>query len=125
MRDGDPMEAELKQVSWAEPTPLDQYQPDPTKPFSVEVTLHIGPKDGRGVDLFYVDVSNPAFLSVQLNAEGARLLQHTILVDDFLITDVERIVRDFCRTCTGETWHEVALLLMRLGRWEYEGILTP
>jgi hypothetical protein len=117
------MEAELKQISWAELTPLDQYQPDPTKPFSVEVTLHIGPKDGRGAELFYVDVSNLAFLSVELSA-GARLLQHTILVEDFVITDVERIVRDFCRTCKGQTWHEVALLLMRLGRWEYEGMLT-
>jgi len=121
----DLIEAEFKGISWLESYPIDQYQPDPSRPFSIELSLRIGPKGLPGEEIFLVDVSNALFLSNEARDLGPHLVVSTILVQTFSVAVVERIVRDFCKTCRGRTWHEVALLLMRLGRWEYEGMATP
>jgi hypothetical protein len=121
----DLIEAEFKGISWLENYPIEQYTPDPSKPFSIELTLRIGPKGQRGEELFLVDVSNALFLADEARERGPHVVVSTIVVEEFSVAGVERIVRDFCKTCRGQTWHEVALLLMRLGRWEFEGMATP
>ncbi len=119
------IEAEFRGFEWLEDYPIEQYSPDPSRPFSIELTLLIGPKGLPGEEIFLVDVSNALFLSEELREIGARVLSSTILVEEFSVAVVEGVVREFCRTCRGQTWHEVALLLMRLGRWEYEGMAVP
>ncbi len=118
----DTIEAEFKGISWLESFPIEQYAPDPARPFSIELGLRIGPKGRPGEEIFFVDVSNALFLSDEAHNLGPRLVVSTILVETFSVEGVEQIVRDFCKTCRGRTWHEVALHLMRLGRWEYEGM---
>lgn len=119
------IEAEFKAIDWLEPYPIEEYRPDPSKPFSVELTVLIGPKSLPGEEIFLVDVCNPLFLAEELNHGGPRLVATTIVVREFSVPIVEQIVRDYCKNCRGETWKEVALLLMRLGRWEFEGMVTP
>jgi hypothetical protein len=119
------IEPEFKAIDWLEDFPIEQYAPDPSKPFSIELSLIIGAKGLPGEDVFFVDVSNALFLACQARDLGPQLVVSTILVEEFSVAEVERIVRDFCKKCRGKTWHEVALLLMRLARWEYEGMETP
>lgn len=122
---GEFVEAEFKGISWVETYPIEEYSPDPTKPFSIELTLLIGPKGLPGEEIFLVDISNILFLAQELNELGPRLLATTIMMREFSVMAVEKIVRDYCKTCRGHTWRDVAILLMRLGRWEFEGIITP
>lgn len=124
MMGDDLIEAEFKGISWLENYPIEQYIPDPSKPLSIELTLRIGPKGLRGEELFLVDVSNALFLADEARERGPHVVVSTIVVQEFSVAGVERIVRDFCKKCRGRTWHEVALLLMRLGRWEYERMAT-
>jgi hypothetical protein len=92
---------------------------------SIELSLRIGPKGQRGEELFLVDVSNALFLADERASAGRISSLARLSFEKFTVARVERIVREFCKTCRGQTWHEVALLLMRLGRWEYEGMATP
>jgi Immunity protein 8 len=117
------VEAEFKGITWLEDIPIEEYDPDPGKPFSIELSVLIGPKDAPGEELFLVDVSNALFLRQEAAHSGPRLVVSTILVERFRVDAVERIVRSFCAGCRGESWHEVALKLTRLGRWEYEGLV--
>jgi hypothetical protein len=119
------VQAEFRSISWLEPYPIEQYKPDPSEPFSIELTVLIGPKGLQGEEIFYVDVSNVLFLEQELRHSGPHAISSTILVDEFSVEAIERILREFCGTCRGRTWHDVALMLMRLGRWEYEGMETP
>lgn len=125
MKGGGSVEAEFKGITWLENFPIDQYAPDPSKRFSITLSMYIGPKDLPGAEIFYVDVSNGHFLADEVRACGSHVVRSTILVEEFSVVEIERVVREFCKTCHGETWHEVTLLLMRLGRWEYEGMATP
>ena len=122
---GEFIQAEFRGISWIEPYPIQQYCPDPAMPFSIELALLIGPKDLPGEELFLVDISNALFIAQEIDELGPRLLATTIVMREFSVAAVERIVRDFCTKCRGKTWHDVALLLMRLGRWEFEGMATP
>jgi hypothetical protein len=118
------IEAEFRGITWLEDFPIEQYAPDPTRPFSIELSVNIGPKGLPGEEIFLVDVSNALFLANEVTSRGPHVVASTILVEAFSVADVERIIRAFCATCRAETWPEVALLLMRLGRWEYEGMVT-
>ncbi len=86
------------------------------------MALRIGPKGLPGEEIVLVDVSNALFLAEEARDLGPRLVVSTIVVETFSVAVVERIVREFCKTCRGSTWHDVALRLTRLGRWEYEGM---
>lgn len=120
---GELIEAEFRDIEWLEETPIEQYKPDPTKAFSIELQVLIGPKGGRGEEIFLVDVSNALFLADEVRARGPHVAVSTIVVDEFRPAEIERVIREFCATCRGRTWREVVACLMRLGRWEYEGMV--
>jgi immunity protein 8 of polymorphic toxin system len=79
--------------------------------FDLLVELTIGPKGGYGEEVFHLRVISAAYVAEQ--------------VRDWSLGDLNRVLTEYCRSATGDTWDEVALKLCRIMDWEFEDYKTP
>lgn len=91
--------------------------------FMYPVLMFVGARGEPGEEQFQVIVCSPEWLAAQVRRKGKIYDGRHHLVVDVASFDRQR-VRDWLATrvgeFTGETWHEVAQQVGRLGRWEYE-----
>ena len=84
--------------------------------------LMVGPNDGPGEESFDVEVCTPEWLARRCAAEGFVDGRHTVVttVDAFTEDGLRSFLARRVETLSGETWHEVAGKVARLGFWEFE-----
>lgn len=84
--------------------------------------LMIGPSDGPGEESFDVEVCTPDWLARRCAAEGFVEGRHTVFttVDTFTEHGLRAFLTRRVENTSGETWHEVAEKVARLGLWEFE-----
>ena len=111
------MQAELKALYSPDVDPLKDFSPD--GPFGILVTAVAGPHGADGQESFDFILCTPDWFLGQINSEFT-LGRHYLFVRRYDYRKLENFVREYCSTCTGDTWEEVAGRIGRLGHWEFE-----
>lgn len=94
---------------------------DPAE-FLLLARLFVGPSDGPGEESFDVEVCTPQWLARRCAAEGFVDGRHTVIttVDTFTEDGLRSFLTRRVESASGDTWHEVAEKVARLGLWEFE-----
>jgi hypothetical protein len=84
------------------------------------VVLHAGPSDGPGSETFHIEVVTLTGVAARVARDRIVTGRHLLIVEDINQRRIERFIEDRLRRISGETWHDVALKIGRLGYWEFE-----
>lgn len=111
------LKAELRRLHSPDVRDLEKYTPD--GPFGILVQAMIGPLGRQGEESFDIVVCTPDWF-----AEHMRLPivsgRHFLFVVRYCYEEIWGYVMNFCASCEGATWPEVAQRVGRLGKWEFE-----
>jgi hypothetical protein len=114
------MKAALKSYSSPDVYSLPDYVPDNKKSFGFLLQLFVGPADGDGHESFDVIVCTPKWLSDTHNKDEVVIGRHYLIVFEYNFARIMEEIEAYLDLCIGETWHEIALKVARLGYWEFE-----
>jgi hypothetical protein len=84
------------------------------------VVLHAGPSDGPGSETFHIEVVTVTGVAARVARDRIVTGRHLLIVEDINQREIERFIEDRLRRISGETWHDVALKIGRLGYSEFE-----
>lgn len=113
------MRPQLKRVHSPDVDDLGSHLPVDPKRFVVLVQLMVGPA-GDGEESFDLVVCTPAWLSEQLEKNVAVDLRHHLLVASWDWEPILQHIESALAEIDEPTWPEVAAVVGRLGRWEFE-----
>lgn len=113
------MRPQLKRVHSPDVDDLVNYLPVRHDRFGVLVQLIIGP-EGEGEESFDVVVCSPGWLHDQLEEKWVINLRHHLLVASWDWQRILRHIESALAEIDEPTWPEVATVVGRLGRWEFE-----
>ena len=114
------MKPEIKSIYSFDVEDLETYKPtDPTS-FAFHLRLIAGPQSEPGEESFDMKVCTPKWLLENHGAEEVIIGRHLLIVMEYNYRRIVKRIKEFCDTCTGDTWTEVAEKLSRLGYWEFE-----
>jgi hypothetical protein len=114
------MKAVLKGYSSPDVDALPDYAPENKKSFGFLLQLFVGPDDADGYEAFDVVVCTPKWLADTHGKDEVVIGRHYLIVFAYNFERIMEEIEAFLDTCTGATWHEVALKVGRLGYWEFE-----
>ncbi len=112
---------ELKHILSPDIDDLGTYYPEDAESFGFLLQLIIGPKNQEGAESFQVTVCTPAWLSRNFSKDEIVLGRHYLILFGYNYQRLINRINKYLQHCSGETWHEVALKVGRLGLWEFEG----
>ena len=99
---------------------LSSYEPPDPDSFALLLQIIVGPGDGEGEESFDAVVCTRRWFSEHRSGDDIVAGLHHIFVTRFDLAQLQRFVESFIKGCAADTWHEVALKLGRLGRWEFD-----
>ena len=79
----------------------------------------IGPLGADGEESFDIMVCTPEWFSAEMK-ENIVSGRHFIFIKQYKYQELKAFIEDYCASCEGRSWSEVALKLSRLGHWEFE-----
>lgn len=97
-----------------------QYRPQDPECFALPVTAIVGPKDGPGEETFDFLVCTPQWLAAVADDRGHIWGRHHLVLPRWSYDAVLQAISRLCERAEGADWHNVADLLGRYGRWEFE-----
>jgi hypothetical protein len=112
------MKAQLKRLHSPDVHDLRAFVPETPGLFSLFVQAMIGSDDDDSFESFDLIVCSPDWLLSQADRAPVIGWQHLIMAR-YDYDALFRAIQDFCETCEGATWSEVATKVGRLGRWEF------
>ncbi len=80
----------------------------------------IGPKGEPGEESFDVTICTVGWLTDRIHEARIVDLRHHVLVASYDYLRLERYLLRQVSACEGPSWPEVAALVGRIGRWEFE-----
>ena len=86
----------------------------------IGLVLHVGPIDGPGEEMFFVNVCTPAALAGLLARDGLLVGRHYLFVEHVNVGRIEDFINDRLRRLDGDTWTQLASKVARIGHWEFE-----
>lgn len=99
------------------------WWPENEDNFSFWVQILAGPEDGEGGDLFEIQVCTPKWIIENIEESSVIIGSGRIIMIKYDWQRLEAIVREWVRSWEAESWHELALRIARIGRWEFDGII--
>lgn len=114
------MKAVLKALISPDAQNLAEYIPPDKASFGLLFQLLIGPEGEEGFESFQTVVCTPKWLTDTHGKDEVVIGRHYLIVFAYNFERIMEEIQAFLDTCTGETWHEVALKVGRLGYWEFE-----
>ena len=117
------MKPQLKAQDCTDHDPIEEYHPDDPASVDYWLCLHIGPADGRGADMFYVNILSEA-AAYELDADALARRKKIVLAEyswDAVMHAVDQIL---CEV-DGPSWHEIARQLSQRFAWEFENYHEP
>src|SRR5947209_3375829 len=88
--------------------------------FRVVLDLSIGGQDNSASDLFYLTVCSPKWLEKYVAENGPCFGHGFLIVDSFNISVIRSRIEKLLSTISGHDWLEVAHILSKFMRWEFE-----
>ena len=110
---------ELKEI-FSSDVDFNSYWPENTRCFSLWLQLAIGSKESDGADNFQLHVCTPEWIEKQIKERNGMFPINTLIVGEYDPMQIETLIRDYCASCIGETWEDVAKQLAKIARWEFE-----
>jgi hypothetical protein len=99
---------------------LDSFRPTEADNFCVFIQAMFGSSDDIGEESFDILVCSPRWIEEKIRKDGPVIGRHHIIVNEFNIDVIRGVILRFASECKGSTWHDIALKLSRLGKWEFE-----
>lgn len=103
---------------------LDTYVSADPADDALLVQMLIGPadedRDSDSAESFDVLVCTPRWLAREASTHGPTVGRHHLVVDSLEIPIALEFLRARVAEATAPTWHELALQLGRIGKWEFE-----
>ena len=93
--------------------------PDPSG-FGFLLQIMVGPVGQEGEESFDVQVCTPAWLEQRYGLDSIVVGRHHLIVFKYEYKAIEAFIKEYVARCSGNTWHDVAMKVGRLGRWEFE-----
>jgi len=113
------MKAEIKEFHSPDVDDLASWRPE-TESFQVFIQLLIGTKGERGEEAFNLLVCSPSWLAEEVRKVGVVDGRHMFVVDTWNWPVISRYFRRRVTNVEAEDWDSLALILGRIGMWEYE-----
>ncbi len=114
------MKAEIKNIYSTDIVNLREYRPPNAESFSFQLRVIAGPQFEEGEESFDLTVCTPKWLLDNHRKDDVIIGRHYLIVMEYNYQRIEKTITEFCNTCVGATWTEVAEKLGRLGHWEFE-----
>jgi Immunity protein 8 len=111
------VQAELKKLHSPDVLDLMKFQPE--GPFGFLLQAMVGPLGSNGEESFDVMVCTPEWFSADMKSDIVSG-RHFLFMRRYDYRALKNFIREYCASCHGESWHEVARRLDRLGQWEFE-----
>jgi hypothetical protein len=118
------MRGELKRLHSPDIYDLKNYRPEEPDNFGFLLQAMIGPANQEGEESFDMVVCTPEWLKRNHTAEIV-LGRHHLIVFEYDYEGLAGYIAAYAKKCTGESWQEIAQLLCRLGKWEFEDYREP
>lgn len=99
---------------------LESYTPTDAGDVGVLVQIMAGPADRPGEESFDVVVCTPRWLAGRADADGPIIGRHHLVVEAWDWPRIRAFLTDEVETHEAPTWQELAGLIGRVGRWEFE-----
>jgi hypothetical protein len=99
---------------------LADFQPDDPEVWGILLQVLVGPENAAGEESFDLTVCTPRWLANQLDVYEMLWGRHYLLLKRYDWERLEPFLRGQFEGVEGETWLEIADLLGRFGRWEFE-----
>jgi hypothetical protein len=80
----------------------------------------VGPADGPGEESFDVMPCTPNWLKSWIRSHGPTIGRHYLVVERYDLPQVRKYLTSVIEAEHGRTWHELALRINRIGKWEFE-----
>ncbi len=114
------MKAEIKSIYSFDIDDLEGHRPPNEESFSFHLRVIAGPDSEPGEESFDLTVCTPKWFLDNCGREDVIIGRHYLIVMEYNYQRILKRITDFCETCVGSTWTEVAEKLGRLGYWEFE-----
>ncbi len=98
---------------------IDNASVDSKVAFCILVQAMFGPANTDGEESFDILVCNVKWVEQRLT-DGPFSGRHYLIVSHFDPSQIRAFLNDFAGSCSGQNWHEVAVKLGRIGKWEFE-----
>lgn len=104
------------------------FDPDPRElsanpaEFAFLARLYVGPSDGPGEESFDVQVCTPEWLAARCDEQGFVDGRHIVVttLGGYSEPSLRAFLTGRVENQSGESWHEVAEKVARMGLWEFE-----
>ncbi len=112
--------AQVRAIRTSDMDDLAQYTPPDPKRFCVSVRAMVGPEAGKGEESFDINVCTPEWLAEVCRAEGFVIGRHYLIVEQYDVAYLRRLITELIQKCEGNSWRDVAEKVSRIGFWEFE-----
>jgi|ERR1044071_1200900 hypothetical protein len=114
------MRAAIRRLHSPDIDDLARYQPTEPDRFGFLLQIFVGPENGPGEESFDVVVCTPLWILDRYSREEIVEGRHMLVVFEYNYRRLEEFINAKVAHAVGATWEDVAMLLSRLGRWEFE-----
>jgi hypothetical protein len=111
--------AKLKGLYSPDINELETWSPDGTS-FGFPLEALIGPSESEGAESFSMTVCTPDwFANEGMSGQAIMSGNHTLFVTEHDYRALWQFIERAAQRSEGNNWHEIALKLSWLGRWEF------
>lgn len=114
------MRAVIRRFHSPDADDLETWAPPDPECFGLLVQALVGPLDGEGEESFDFIVCNPEWLRRKGGSDAAVLGRHHLLLFEYDFEKIREAIESVVCSAEGQDWREVAMLIARHGRWEFE-----
>jgi len=109
--------AQLKRLTSTDVPSLESFRPEDA--FGIYILAMIGPAGSDGEESFGITVCTPEWFEQNMK-RSVRSGRHHLFVREYDYEQLKRFLTEYCSTCMGNSWTEVAEKVARIGYWELE-----
>lgn len=114
------MKPVLKTIYSPDVNSLEKFQPKDPNNFSILIQAMVGPDGEEGQESFDIEICTPRYLLEKVAKQKIVICRHMMVVAEYNYNCIASAIREYLLHCEGTTWSQVAELVARLGKWEFE-----
>lgn len=114
------MKAEVKSITSPDIVNFTNYFPEDETTFAFLMQIIVGIKGEKGGDSFNIEVCTPKWLLENNNSDDIIFGRHKLIVFEYNIERIIKLITKHCESCEGNNWEEIANKIARIALWEFE-----
>ena len=117
------MQAEIKSIMSPD-IDFQVFYPEDDTCFSFLIQVIVGIKGKDGGDAFSIEVCTPKWFEQNYHDTDIVFGRGKLIVFNYNIEKVIKRITQYCESCFGDTWDDIACKISRIGLWEFEDYRT-